>query len=161
MISQKISPFSKQISKEFNFLGNFTKNFDFLKKIPKISIFLRNFTKHFYFFRQFKKNQFFSRQISEKFRFLGNFTKNFDFPGINWLFAAISGQIILFLFKSHHFLTYLLYMVRYNNILRPVHDPHDPLRPPTTPLPKIWEDRDAQPPGLTPMYHVDHRKRGK
>ena len=50
----------------------------------------------------------------------------------NRLFTAISGKIILFLFKSHHCRTYFLYMIRYNNILRPVHDP------PTTLLPKIW-----------------------
>jgi len=51
------------------------------------------------------KNKFdFSRQISEKFQFFsGNFTKNFDFTGKNWPFTATSGQIILFLFKSHHF----------------------------------------------------------
>src|SRR6218665_2590971 len=44
-------------------------------------------------------------------------------------FTATSGQIILFLFKSNHFLTYFLYMIRYNNMSRPVHDPNDPLRP--------------------------------
>jgi len=36
---------------------------------------------------------------------------NFDFPGKNWSFTAMSGQIILFLFKSHHFRTYFLYMI--------------------------------------------------
>src|SRR6218665_2547443 len=70
----------------------------------------------------------FSRQISEKNSFFsGNFTKQFRyFPGKNWPFTATSGQIILFLFKSHHFRTYFLYMIRYNNISRP----HDPMRPP-------------------------------
>jgi len=79
-------------------------------------------------------------QISEKFRFFqtisqkilffqenflkisifsGNFTKNFDFPGKNWPFTATSGQIILFLCRSHHFRTYFLYIIRYNNISRP------------------------------------------
>ena len=49
------------------------------------------------------------------------------------VFTAASGKIILFLFKSHHFLTYFLYMTRYrpNNISRPVHDPpatpHNPM----------------------------------
>src|SRR6218665_221695 len=33
-------------------------------------------------------------------------------------FIATSGQIILFLFKSHHFRTYFLYMIRCNNISR-------------------------------------------
>src|SRR6218665_4039142 len=132
------------------FLGNFTKNFDFLEKIPKISIFsgnftknfyflghftkrfdfLRKFAKHFYFFRQFKKIRFFQGKFPKNFDFLGNFTKNFDFPGINWLFAAISGQIILFLFKSHHFLTYLLYMVRYMIFYAPSTIPTTPHDPP-------------------------------
>src|SRR6218665_3013275 len=38
-----------------------------------------------------------------------------------------SRQIILLRLKSHHFRTYFLYMTRYNNVSRPV---HDPLRPP-------------------------------
>ena len=98
----------------------------------------------------------FFQAISPKNRFLRQFPKKFDFfqvilqnfPGKNWLFTAISGQIILFLFKSHRFRTYSLY--RHNNILRSVSDPHD--RPhailpatPTTPLPKIW---GSQPPEL-------------
>ena len=58
----------------------------------------------------------FSRKISEKFRFSKK----------NWLFTAISGQVILFLFRCHHFRTYLLYMIRYNKILPPVNDTHDP-----------------------------------
>src|SRR6218665_226992 len=85
-----------------------------------------------------RKIRFFPRQISEKFRFSegillkkfdfpGNFTKYFDFPGKHWPFTATSGQIILFLFKSHHFRTYFLYIIRYNNISRPV---REPLRPP-------------------------------
>jgi len=85
--------------------------------------------------------------------FLGDFTENFDLPGKNWLFTAISGQIILFLFKRHHFRTYFLYTIRYNNILRPVHDPMTPsatpLRPPTT-LP-VQNLGVATPSGLTPM----------
>src|SRR6218665_2407853 len=32
----------------------------------------------------------------------------------------------LFLFKSHHFRTYFLYMIRYNNIVRPDHDARPP-----------------------------------
>jgi len=40
-----------------------------------------------------------------------------------------SRQIILFRLKSHHFRTYFLYMIGYNNVSPPVHDPlHDPLR---------------------------------
>jgi len=44
-------------------------------------------------------------------------------------------------FVSYHFVlepfrTYVLYKIRYNNISRPVYDPHDPLRPPRPPCPK-------------------------
>src|SRR6218665_621588 len=41
-----------------------------------------------------------------------------------------------------------VHMTRYNNILRPV---HDPLTTPHDPLPKIWGSRPPNPPGLTPM----------
>src|SRR6218665_2232488 len=64
-----------------------------------------------------QQNFEFSRKISEKFRFCkaisqnisifqGKFFKNFDFPGRNCSFTATSGQIIQFLFKSHHFRIY-------------------------------------------------------
>jgi len=77
------------------------------------------------------KNLDCSRQISKKFRlFSRTFTKKFDFPRNNWPFTSISGQIILFLFKSHHFRADFLYVIIYNNISRPVHDP------PTTPWTK-------------------------
>src|SRR6218665_3799194 len=65
-------------------------------------------------------------------------SQKFQFSRQNCPFTAASGQIILFLFKSHLFRTYLLYIIRYNNIPRPV---HDPLRPPCDhhdPLPKFW-----------------------
>ena len=65
----------------------------------------------------------------------------FNFPGKSCLFTATSGQIILFLFKSHHFRTYFLYMIRYNNISRPVHD-HPCLNS---------GGCDSQPPGLRPL----------
>ena len=46
-------------------------------------------------------------------------------------------------------------MIRYNNILRPVQDPNDPLCDPlrpTRPLPvQNLGGRDPQPSGLTPM----------
>ena len=96
----------------------------------KISIFPWNFT----------KNSDFSRQICS-----GNFTKCFDFSGEIWSFTAISGQIILFLFKSHHFRTYGLYMISYNNISRTP-------RPPATrrtPCPKSGGSRPHNPPGLS------------
>src|SRR6218665_192147 len=68
-------------------------------------------------------------------------TKILIFSCKNWSFTATSGQIILFLFKSHHFRTYFLYMISYNNMSRPV---HDPLRP-HDPLPKIWWSRPPTP----------------
>ena len=89
-------------------------------KFPKISIFSSNFTQKIWFF------QANFRKISNFFRQLKFFS---DFPGKSLSFTATSGQIILFLFKSHHFQTYFLYMISYNNISRPVHDPHNPLRP--------------------------------
>ena len=73
------------------------KNFDFSRQISE----------NFVFFRQFHtKIWFFPGKFSKNFNFLGNFTKISHFPGKNWSFTAISGQIILFLFKSHHFRTY-------------------------------------------------------
>ena len=77
----------------------------------------------------------------KNFDFFVKFIKKIWFSRQNYLFTATSGQIILFLFKSHHFRTYFLYMMRCNNISRPV---HDPLRPPTTPCPKS-RGRDPQP----------------
>src|SRR6218665_3468282 len=105
-----MSIFIRQFHKRIDFSGKFTKNFDFSGNLTKYCDF--------------------SKQISEKFRFFRQFY---------WLFTAISGQIILglFLFKSHHFRTHFLYMIKYNNIFRPIHNPHAPPAPPTTPLPKI------------------------
>src|SRR6218665_3364405 len=66
----------------------------------------------------------FYTQIPEKFRFLQAISlKKSEFPGKNWSFTTTSWQIILFLFKNNHFRTYFLYMIRYNNISRSVHDP--------------------------------------
>src|SRR6218665_3407138 len=73
-----------------------------------------------------QKNFDFNRQISEKFQFFSGNSKNSIFQAKNCPFTAISWQIILFLFKSNHFRTYFLYMIRYNNISRPVHDSNDP-----------------------------------
>ena len=95
----------------------------------------------------------FYRQISEKFDFLFKLSKNFI--KILFIFQAKigHGKIILFLFKSHHFWTYFLYMIRDNNISRPVHDLHDPLRPQKTPCSK-YGCRDLQPPGLMPLKYT-------
>src|SRR6218665_1658727 len=90
-----------------------------------------------------QKNIEFSRKISENFDFFRQL-KKLIFQAKKCPFTAISGQIILFLFKSNHFRTYFLYMIRYRAISRPVHDPNDPplCALPVTPhdtLPKIWE----------------------
>jgi len=70
----------------------------------EISIFSGNFTKNFDFFPgKFVKNFNSFRQIFEKCRFFSGNLKNFDFPGTNCSFTATSEQIIIFLFKSHHF----------------------------------------------------------
>ena len=99
----------------------------------------------------------FSREISKKFQlhkyitiFPGKFRffqaisqNNFDFPCKNWPFTATSGQIILFLFKSHHFRTYFLYMIIFNNISRPLAQNLGVVTP--------------NPPGLTPLAGVNSR----
>ena len=73
-------------------------------RVKKID-FSREILKKFSFFRQFhKKFQFFQAN----FRFFRQFHKNFDFLGKNGPFTATSEQIILFLFKIHHFRTYFL-----------------------------------------------------
>src|SRR6218665_3324178 len=97
--------------------------------VDKISIFPGKFPRNFYFLGKFIK----------RFDFSVQFSKTLDFPGKNCSFTATSEQIILFLFKGHHFRTYFLYMTRYNNVSRPnLWSPHDPpspksggLRPPT------------------------------
>ena len=74
----------------------------------KILIFSKGFFLDFRFFRQLHKKVWFFQADFRKFRFFsGNFTRNFYFPGKNWPFTATSGQIVLFLFKSHHFRTYM------------------------------------------------------
>ena len=51
------------------------------------------------------------------------------------IYSYFSGQIVLFLFKSHHFLTYFLCKINYNNISQPFHD---------SPIPKFWESRSPK-----------------
>src|SRR6218665_3813927 len=114
------------------------RKFRFLQaNFRKISIFSGNFTKEY---RVLQAN-------FRKFRFF-QAIKKIDFPSKKSPFTATSGQIILLLFKSHHFRTYFpsLYMIRYNNISRPVHDSNDPPATlPSTPLPKIWGSRPSAP----------------
>src|SRR6218665_2904252 len=90
----------------------------------------------------------FPYKFSKNFNFTKKLTFPGKFPGKNWPFTATSGQIILFVFKSHHFRTYFLYTIRYNNISRPVHD-H-----PYSPLPKLWGSRPPQ----LPRIDVPDRK---
>src|SRR6218665_3830467 len=115
----------------------------FQANFPKISIFQENIST---FPGKLTKNFEFSRQIDEKFRF---FQVNIsELPFFSHLLQNVrlsrqichlqlnSRQIILFLLKSHHFQTYFLYMIRYNNVSRPLHDPLcDPPRPSQ---PTIW-----------------------
>ena len=96
-------------------------NFDFSRHISeKIRVSSGNFTKHFDFLRQiFKKFRFFQAKFQKISIFSGNFQKIPIFQAKISLFTATSGQIILFLFKSHHFRTYFLHMIECNNISRP------------------------------------------
>src|SRR6218665_2376753 len=119
------------------------KSFDFYRQISE----------KFRFFQAIlQKNIEFCMHISENSDFFRQLKKSI-FQAKNCSFTATFGQIILFLFKSNHFRTYFLYMIRYrpNNISRPVHDSNDPpatLR--ATPPPKIWGSRPSAP-GLTPL----------
>ena len=86
---------------------------------------------------QVQKILTFPGKFPENFDFFRQFKIFLDFPGKNWPFPATSGQISLFLFKTHHFQTHFLYMIRYNNISRPIHDNPRPLcEPPRPPCPK-------------------------
>jgi len=156
--SQQNFNFSRPISKKFWFFqaisqknlifpGKFLKNFDFSWQI---------FKKFRYFQADFRKISIFS----------GNFKFFSDFPGKNCSFTATSGQIILYLFKSHHFLIYFQYMIRYNNIWRPVHDHHDPLLPLCDPLPRPSCAKSGwfatpNPPGLTLLRDPSEGNEGK
>jgi len=84
----------RQFHKKFDFLGKFPKKFDFVSgNFTRNRLFRANLRKILIFSGYSIQNSDFSGKISEKYRFSTQ----------NWLFTAISGQIILFLFKSHHF----------------------------------------------------------
>src|SRR6218665_3645420 len=115
----------------------------------KISISTGKFPKKFQYFQAIlQKNIEFCRKISENFDFFQAIKKiRFSKQKIVHLQLPLA-KIILFLFKSNHFRTYFLYMIRYNNFSRPIHDSNDP--PATLPgtlCPKSGF-RDPQPPGL-------------
>src|SRR6218665_2888320 len=84
--------FSRQISEKFRFFQAISQKYRFFQiNFRKISISQNNFVS--------------SRQISEKCLFSLNFTKHFDFQEKIGHYTATSGQIILLVFKSHHFRT--------------------------------------------------------
>src|SRR6218665_196694 len=73
-------------------------------RVKKISISIGKFMINFNFFRQFYKIiSSFAGKFPKILIFSGN--KKIDFPSKKSPFTATSGQIILFLFKSHHFRT--------------------------------------------------------
>src|SRR6218665_2536476 len=79
-------------------------------RVKKNSISTGKFLKNSNFFRQFyKRISSFAGKFPKILIFSGN--KKIDFPSKKSPFTATSGQIILFLFKIHHFRTYF-----------PVHD---------------------------------------
>ena len=95
-------------------------------RVKKIDFYRKIFEK-FRFFQTILEIIFdFSSQIFKKYRFFRQFPKKFQFSRQKLAFTATFGQIILFLFKSHHFRTYFLYMIRYNSISRPPATPQPP-----------------------------------
>src|SRR6218665_587482 len=112
-------------------------NFDFYRQISEKVQFCQAIL---------QKNIEFCRQISENFDFFRQL-KKFDFPSKKLsIYSYLLAIIILVLFKSNHFRTYFLYMIRYNNFSRPVHASNAPPAPlPATPLPKIWGSRPSAP----------------
>src|SRR6218665_3994459 len=57
----------------------------------------------------------------------------------------MDGPLFYFSSTVTTFRTYFLYIIRYNNILRPI---HYPARPPLRPRPKIWGRDPAKPPRI-------------
>src|SRR6218665_2314033 len=98
--------------------------------------FYRQISEKFQFFQAILQRIIeFCRQISENFDFFRQL-KKLIFLANRFIYSYTSGQIILFLFKSNHFRTYFLYMIRYRpNISRPPATlpatlPPTPTRPP-------------------------------
>ena len=76
-------------SQSLIFPGKFSKKLGFFREFhTKIDVFQANF----------QKIQFLQANFRKILIFSGNFKNNFDWP-----FTVTPGQIILFLFKSHHF----------------------------------------------------------
>src|SRR6218665_3046288 len=107
--------------------GSGSKKFDFYRQISE----------KFQFFQVIlQKNIEFCSQISENFDFL-QAIKKFDYPSKKLsIYSYLCANYSISL-QSNHFRTYFLYMIRYNNISRPVHDSNDPPATfPATPCPK-------------------------
>ena len=128
------------------FQGNFQKisifrgkNFNFSRKIGKIFWFIQaNCRKKILIFPgKLMKNFDFSGKNFRMISFLIIYSKTSVYPDKICRLQLNSRQIILFRLKSHHFQTYFLYMIRYNNVSRPIHDTPWALCNPTHPEPKI------------------------
>ena len=91
----------------------FFQNFDFFRQFHEKFWFSRQIFEKFWLFQAyFWKVSIFSGLFSKFFDFFRQFKNNFNFPGKNSSFTAHSGQIFLFLFKSHHFWIYFLYLIK-------------------------------------------------
>src|SRR6218665_2086 len=117
----------------------------------KISISTGKFPKNFNFFRQFyKRISSFPGKIPKiLIFFLG--LKKLIFQAKNVHLQLPLGKLFYFSSKVTTFEHTSLYMIRYNNISRPVHDSNDPPATlPSTPLPKISPSRPSPPPPPPP-----------
>ena len=120
----------------FQKISTFPGRFRFFQaNWQKISIFPGKLTKNF---------DYYQAKLSE-WPFLVIYSKMSIYPDNICHLQLNSRQIILFRLKSHHFRTYFLNMISYNNVSQLVHDP------PAIPQPKIWGSWHPNPPGLTPM----------
>src|SRR6218665_2332359 len=117
--------------------------------------------KNFDFYRQIsEKFQFFQAILHKNIEFCGQISENFDFfrQLKKLIFQAKKvhlqlplGKLFYFSSKVTTFEHTSLYMIRYNNISRPVHDSNAPPAPlPSPPCPKSG-GRDPQLPGLPPL----------
>src|SRR6218665_2697377 len=104
-------------------------------RVKKISISTGKFPKNFDFFRQFYKK---TSSFAGKFRFFQAIKKlifqakevHLQLMSIYRLLHLPLGKLFYFSSKVTTFEHTSLYMIRYNNISRPVHDSNDPpLRP--------------------------------
>src|SRR6218665_2934439 len=116
-------------------------NFDFYRQISeKFQFFQAILQKNIEFCRQISENSDFFRQL-----------KKFDFPSKKLsIYSYLWANYSISLQKYNHFRTYFLYMIRYNNISRPVHGSNDPLRPSLRPACPKLGGATPLPPELSP-----------